>query len=96
MALPKIPKVVSVTLLPYPCHRPTLRPLMPSSSRASFFQPPPPATPAETALYTRDLLESLRKIAQGQGHALLAHLLQLAALEAKAIADQAQETRLPG
>jgi hypothetical protein len=35
-------------------------------------------------------------MAIGQGHTLLAHLLGLAALEAKAIAAQAQETRLPG
>jgi hypothetical protein len=54
-------------------------------------------TPVETARYTRDLIESLRKIAGQQGHSLLAHLLELAAIEAKALAegDYAQETRLP-
>jgi hypothetical protein len=52
----------------------------------------PPTTPADTARYTRDLLESLRKMAAGQGHTLLAHLLTLAALEAGSIADQAQDT----
>jgi hypothetical protein len=54
-------------------------------------------TPAETARYTRDLLESLRKIALQQDHTLLAHLLGLASMEAKALGsrDQAQETRLP-
>ncbi len=51
-----------------------------------------PLTPAETAQYTRDLLESLRKIALGQGQGVLAHLLSLAAMEAKHLADQAQET----
>ena len=53
--------------------------------------------PAETARYSKDLLESLRKIAQKQGQALLAHLLGLAAQEAKALAegDHVQETRLP-
>jgi len=53
--------------------------------------------PAETARYSRDLIESLRKIALQQGHSLLAHLLGLAALEAKALAegDYAHETRLP-
>jgi hypothetical protein len=53
--------------------------------------------PAETARYSRDLIESLRKIALQQGHFLLAHLLGLAALEAKALADgdYAHETRLP-
>ena len=54
-------------------------------------------TPNETARYTRDLIESLRKIASQQGHSLLAHLLELAAIEAKALADgdYAQDTRLP-
>ena len=54
-------------------------------------------TPEETAHYTRDLIESLRKIALQQGQSLLAHLLGLAAMEAKALADRdyAQETRLP-
>jgi len=53
--------------------------------------------PAETARYTRDLIESLRKIALQQGQSLLAHLLGLAAMEAKALSDgdYAQETRLP-
>lgn len=54
-------------------------------------------TPSETARYTRDLIESLRKIASQQGHSLLAYLLELAAIEAKALADgdYAQDTRLP-
>ena len=53
-------------------------------------------TPAETAQYTSDLLESLRKIASRQGQVLLMHLLELAALEARAQAGtQAQDTRLP-
>lgn len=53
--------------------------------------------PRETARYSKDLIESLRKIALLQGHSLLAHLLGLAALEAKALADgdYAHETRLP-
>jgi len=60
-------------------------------------QPPPAAlSPAQTAQYTKDMLESLRKMALAQGQALLAHFLELAALEAKAQAmAQAQETRLP-
>jgi hypothetical protein len=66
---------------------------------ASSIPVPPNAklTPGETARYSRDLIESLRKIASAQGHSLLAHLLELAAIEAKAIADEhyAQETRLP-
>lgn len=53
-------------------------------------------TPAETAQYTSDLLESLRKIALRQGQILLAHFLELAVLEAKLHASsQDQETRLP-
>jgi len=53
-------------------------------------------SPAETAQYTKEMLDSLRKMALAQGQALLAHFLELAALEAKAqAAVQAQETRLP-
>jgi hypothetical protein len=53
--------------------------------------------PRDTARYTYEMLESLRKIALKQGQALLAHLLELAALEARAQAtNQAQDTRLPG
>ena len=39
-------------------------------------------SPAESARYTGDLLESLRKMAIVQGHNLLAHLLELARFEA--------------
>jgi hypothetical protein len=68
-----------------------------SSSEASI-------SPPETARYTGDLLESLQKIARKQGQDLLAHLLALAVLEAKTLADsgaahaptQHQDTRLPG
>ena len=68
----------------------------PRSGQEGSRPPLPPFTPVESARYTREMLESLRKIALGQGHDLLAHLLELAALEAKSIADQTQETRLPG
>jgi hypothetical protein len=53
-------------------------------------------TPAETARYTAEMIESLRKIALKQGQLLLAHFLELAAFEAKAQANQDHETRLPG
>ena len=69
---------------------------MPSFPRASYLPMPPPATPADTARYTHDLIESLRKIAAEQGQTLLAHLLALAAAEARYLAAQAQDTRLPG
>lgn len=47
-------------------------------------------------MYTADLVESLRKIALKQDQPLLAHLLELAAVEAKSLArDQDQDTRLP-
>ena len=54
-------------------------------------------SPAETARYSKDLIDSLRKIALQQGQPLLAHLLSLAAQEAKALSEPgyAQETRLP-
>ena len=71
-------------------------PSYPRVGRPSNGTPPTPLTPAETARYTRDLLETLRKIALGQSQGLLAHLLGLAAVEAKHLGDQAQETPPPG
>jgi len=68
---------------------------MASNSRGGRFpggEPPSPVQPAESARYTRDMLESLRKIAAGQQQTLLAHLLGLAAVEARFLADQAQDT----
>jgi hypothetical protein len=61
--------------------------------------PPQPLGPVETAQYTKEMLESLRKIALQQKQILLAHLLDLAAVEAKALGEsqtQTQETLLPG
>jgi hypothetical protein len=50
----------------------------------------------ESAEYAHELIESLRHMAVDQGHALLAHLLKLAALEAERLATvQRQETLLP-
>jgi hypothetical protein len=70
-----------------------------SSMSLRYTPPDPPPggiTPEDSARYTAELIDSLRKIALKQGQALLAHLLSLAALEARAQADgQAQETRLP-
>jgi len=54
--------------------------------------PPTPVTPQDSARYTREMLESLRKIALGQGQVTLAHLLGLAAMEAKHLGGQAQDT----
>jgi hypothetical protein len=68
----------------------------PRAGRNPTGPPPPPLTHAETAAYTRDLLETLRKIALGQGQGTLAHLLGLAAMEAKHLAGQAHETLPPG
>ena len=70
---------------------------MTASSRTPRPLPDIILTPEQSARYTRDLIESLRKIALQQGQSLLAHLLGLAAMEAKALADRdyAQETRLP-
>ena len=71
-------------------------PSYPRAGRPLNAMPPTPLTPAETARYTRDLLETLRKIALGQGQGLLAHLLGLAAMEAKHQGDQAHDTAPPG
>ena len=60
----------------------------------------PPAkaslSPGETARYTRELLESLRKIAERQGQGVLAHLLALARYEAQALADAPTVSKPPG
>ena len=50
--------------------------------------------PAKTARYTRELLESLRKIATRQNQEVLAHLLELVRYEAQPLAG-APKTRTP-
>ena len=62
----------SVTASPQP--KPGVAPPGPSGS---------PISPAESARYTADMLESLRKVAAGQGQGVLAHLLELAQAEAR-------------
>ena len=60
---------------------------------------PAPRVPAphESALYTWDMLETLKKIALQQNQHLLAHLLDLAAMEAKTLGEsQDQDTLFPG
>lgn len=58
--------------------------------------PPGPITPADTARYTAELLDSLRKMALKQEQVMLAHFLELAAVEARAQMNlHAQDTRLP-
>jgi hypothetical protein len=57
-------------------------------------QPPPQQiSPLESARYTGDLLETLRKMAQVQGQSLLAHLLELAQVEAKLIVREGPPVR---
>ena len=50
-------------------------------------------TPAETARYTCELLDSLRKIAARQGQGMLAHLLELARFEAQSLPVAAPDPR---
>lgn len=58
----------------------------PEKSRFSAHNPDPgPATTADFARYTRDMLESLRKIARQQELGMLAHLLELTQAEATLI-----------
>lgn len=52
-----------------------------------------PISSPESASYTSDLLEVLRKMASGQGHRLLAHLLELARVEAKSLVRDDQQDR---
>ena len=79
---------------------------------ASDTAPAAMLSPAESARYTLDLLDDLRKIAQRQGQGMLAHLLELAQAEARIllreappmtpdevsnqVPNQTQDTRLPG
>jgi len=49
--------------------------------------PPTQVSPEDSARYTGEMLESLRKIALNQRQTLLAHLLGLAAVEAKYLAE---------
>jgi hypothetical protein len=44
-------------------------------------------TPQESLEYTRELVESLQKMAKRQGHKLLAQILGLAVQEAKSLLD---------
>jgi hypothetical protein len=47
-----------------------------------------PLTSRQTAQYTRDLIDSLRKIAERQHQDMLARLLEAAAIEAARLAEQ--------
>jgi len=56
--------------------------------------PPGPVSPLDSARYTADMLETLRRIALGHGHTVLAHLLELTQAEARLVArDCAQATQ---
>jgi hypothetical protein len=46
-------------------------------------------SPLDSDRYTIDMLENLRKIARKQGHDLLAHLLELAQMEARMVVRDA-------
>jgi hypothetical protein len=63
---------------------------MPQAAKSTRPSPLPTVaagmSPAETARYTGELLESLRKIAVRQGQGVLAHLLELARYEAQTLA----------
>jgi hypothetical protein len=71
--------------------------MMPALQQKPHFKPSEPAealiSPLESARYTTDLLENLRKMATGQGHVVLAHLLELAQMEARIIARDCKKPR---
>lgn len=50
-------------------------------------------SPEESARYTADMLESLRKLAAHQGQPILAHLLELAQAEARILIRTSVEAR---
>lgn len=57
-----------------------------SKARIHLKQPPPGhVSPLDSARYTADMLESLRRIALAQGHTVLAHLLELTQAEARLV-----------
>jgi hypothetical protein len=66
--------------------QPVAQPSMTLSQQKSGFPTPafvPAAiSPVESMLYMGDLLENMRKMAQAQGLGVLAHLLELARVEA--------------
>lgn len=64
---------------------------MASRSPRDTASPPPPATAQEFAAYSRDMLRSLRRIAETRQLALFSHLLDLAGAEAARIAEQGEE-----
>lgn len=68
------PQKLSESVIPSPQQKPGITPPRP---------PAGPISPAESARYTADMLEVLRKIAAGQGQGVLAHLLELAQAEAR-------------
>jgi len=74
-------------------------PVMPQAQKKSRPAVPMPAlaalSPPETARYTSDLLDSLRKIATRQGHGVLAHLLELAQFEAQTLAVRTRAAQAP-
>lgn len=71
------PQKLSEFVMAIPQQKPRFPQARPSEGQVS---------PLESANYTGELLESLRKIAAGQGQAILAHLLELARSEARMIA----------
>jgi hypothetical protein len=71
--------------------------MMPDAPQKLRFRPTevlsPHVSPLESARYTADMLESLRRIALSHGQTVLAHLLELTQTEARLVArDCAQAT----
>ena len=69
----------------------------PQNPRFPGSQPPaPPISAVESARYTLDMLENLRKIAARQGQGVLAHLLELAQAEARLLIRDAPAQEMSG
>ena len=70
--------------------------MAPEQEKPGFVPPGGPETPfspIESARYTADMLESLRKMAARQGQPILAHLLELAQAEARMLIRAPSESR---
>ena len=66
--------------------------MTPAQPKPAFPAPPVPGatiSPAESARYTAEMLETLRKIAVQQRQLVLAHLLELAQAEARMLVRDA-------
>lgn len=79
------PEPLSESVMALSRQRPSLSPL---PARPTL--PEEQISSVESVLYMGDLLENMRRMAQAQGHGVLAHLLELARTEARLVIRDGQ------